>query len=433
MLLEFLVENFRSFKNEAILSMVASYDNTFESSNVVRLSPSVRILKSAAVYGYNATGKSNLVKALNVFLNYILTSQDNEKNEEQKRNIIPFLFHTETLSKPSTFQIIFVHESIQYRYGISLDQKRIHSEWLYASYTSRESKLFYRNEDEIVIGRKFPEGRKLIKNTRKDVPFLSVVSYLNGEVSSKIFNWINNVQIDPGRKIHPTSKLLLDESKNGPEQLAVRRMIELADLKITSIDVVKEDIPQPFFDQFFENEKIPKEERESLIEKIHEKGVKLVKVRTGHKVFDKDDENPTSTNYLDFEEESQGTKRIYSLIGPILLSLRNGTLMVIDEIERSLHPELMKQIIDMYQSKETNPYNAQLIFTTHDTTVLREKKLRRDQIWFLDKDHQGSSILFSLFDFSEHVRKDASWEKDYLDGRYTMSPKIKNLAQNLYK
>ncbi|MDD4029677.1 MAG: ATP-binding protein [Caldisericia bacterium] len=433
MLLEFLVENFRSFKNEVVLSMVASYDKTSESDNVVKLCNGTRVLKSAAIYGYNATGKSNLIKALNVFLSYILTSQDNNENEEQKRNILPFLFNTETIDKPSTFQIVFVHEAIQYRYGISMDQKRIHSEWLYASYSSRESKLFSRNKDEIVIGRKFPEGKKLAKNTRKDVPFLSVVSYLNGETSSKIFNWIKNVQIDPSRNIHPTSKLLLDESKNRPEQLAVRRMIELADLKISTIEVKEENVPYAILDFIINNKNNTKRVIENDLIEGHEDNPSIPKTRMGHKVFDKDSVKPTSTSYLDLTEESQGTKRIYSLIGPILLSLKNGTLMVIDEIERSLHPELMKQIIAMYQSKKTNPNHAQLIFTTHDTTILRDKNLRRDQIWFLDKDHQGSSILFSLFDFSEHVRKDASWEKDYLDGRYTMSPKIKNLAQNLYK
>jgi hypothetical protein len=433
MLLEFLVENFRSFKNEVVLSMVASYDKTSESDNVVKLCNGTRVLKSAAIYGYNATGKSNLIKALNVFLSYILTSQDNNENEEQKRNILPFLFNTETIDKPSTFQIVFVHEAIQYRYGISMDQKRIHSEWLYASYSSRESKLFSRNKDEIEIGRKFPEGKKLAKNTRKDVPFLSVASYLNGETSSKIFNWIKNVQIDPSRNIHPTSKLLLDESKNGPEQLAVRRMIELVDLKISTIEVKEENVPYAILDFIINNKNNTKRVIENDLIEGHEDNPSIPKTRMGHRVFDKDSVKPTSTCYLDLTEESQGTKRIYSLIGPILLSLKNGTLMVIDEIERSLHPELMKQIIAMYQSKKTNPNHAQLIFTTHDTTILRDKELRRDQIWFLDKDHQGSSILFSLFDFSEHVRKDASWEKDYLDGRYTMSPKIKNLAQNLYR
>lgn len=412
MLIEFTVGNYRSFKDPVTFSMVAAKltarDKTLDENNVFPLTDKISLLKSCALYGANASGKSNLIHAVR-FMRYFVLNSAYVLSAAQRRVwgsiddvVVPFLLSTETTNEPSFFEIVFFSDAKRYRYGFIIDAKKVYSEWLYYVPKVKETLLFFREGDDFKLPSVFKEGKGLPDKTRDNALFLSVVAQFNGEIALMVLQWFMSLTIKfsvEGVDQRETVASLKDESLR--EEII--SLIKKVDLGIADIELRLE----------------PHREQFSLFTQGDE-------VFTIHKIFDTEKSKDSSMQFDIDTQESEGTKKLFALAGPILDILRNGKVLIIDELDARLHPLLTEAIIRLFNSNETNPNNAQLIFTTHDTNLLTNKLFRRDQIWFTEKNKFGATDLYSLAEF-KGVRSDASYEKDYITGRYGAIPFIGGL------
>ena len=405
MLVKFSVQNFLSFKDLNSLEMIASNITQHEENTID--TKQYKLLKSSAIFGANASGKSNLFKAMRFARNFVLfSSKDMQANE--KIQVTPFLLSTETENEPSLFEFIFLKDNIKYRYGFRLNNSIVVDEWLFAASKIRESLLFERHEQDIKVGTKFKEGTKIVELTRKNALFLSVVAQFNGKIAESIIDWFSDLKIISGfQKYTPVTIEYIENSNNKKEFMNI---LNIADFSISDFNLKERDI-----------ESAPKYIRERL-EKMKSMGEDyklLPEVKTYHNKYD-DKNNISDTVEFDFNQsESIGTQHLFSLIGPILDTIKNGNVLVIDEIESNLHPLISRFLIKLFHLKNEN---AQFIFNTHDTNLLSNKYFRRDQIYFVDKDRFGCSNLYSLYDYN--IRYDRTFDKDYLEGKYKAIPFI---------
>jgi AAA15 family ATPase/GTPase len=419
MLIEFTVGNFRSFKDPITLSMVAANtkarDPRVNENNTIFIDKKLTLLTSGSVFGANASGKSNLVRALAFMQNLVLTSSK-ESQSGEPLGVIPFLLNTETIKEPSFFQVIFWHNNFQYRYGFEANREKIVSEWLFSVPTTKEATLFVRENSEIKVSAKFKEGNGLEPLTRSNALFLSVAAQFNGQISQQLINWFRHIGIVSGLDDIMYRNFTVTQFAQGILREKIIELIRKLDLSIVDIFHEKVDKSQV---------NLPMEmpdEIKKLIFKTIEGG--LTAIKTIHKKWDKGGK-PTETAIFDLGDESDGTQKLFFLLGPILDTLENGRVLIIDEMEARLHPLMTRTIIGLFSSPKTNPKRAQLIFTTHDTNLLSNKLLRRDQIWFIEKDRFEASHLYSLVEIKVgggKVRNDASFENDYLLGRYGAIP-----------
>lgn len=403
MLIDFTVGNYLSFKDKKTLSLEATKiteypDSTFES-------PAGRLLKSCVVYGANSSGKSNLIKAMSTMRTMVLYSVD--KFSIIEADITPFLLHSDTEKEPSFFEVTFLINDNQYRYGFELDQDRIHEEWLFVLNGDEETPLFLRDKEGIGLGEGFEEGESLEDKTRDSALFLTVVDQFNGKEATQILNWfeswdtISGVNHKDYRK--ETVSLLKDEKH-----------------KETLINFYKT------LDLGFDELELKETHRLTLFPPIDKQ------LYTFHKKYNPANNTFTPKQFSLEEQESSGTNKLIDLSGPIFTVLLKGGILIVDELDAKLHPLITKAIVHLFNSKESNPNNAQLIFATHDTNLLSYGQFRRDQIYFVEKDPYEASDLYSLIEYRENdsdkpVRKDRSFEKDYIHGRYGAIPFIGNL------
>lgn len=426
MLIEFSVGNYLSFKETVTLSMVATNvtakNKSVDENNVFHVDEELSLLKSAAVYGANASGKSNLIEAMG-FMRWFVLNSSKETQIEDAINVQEFKLSTETDGKPSLFEIVFILEDKLYRYGFEVDEKQVVSEWLYYVPQVRESKLFERNKNGIKMTKVFKEGELISDKTRNNALFLSVNAQFNGKISTSIFRWFIDLNIISGLHSKFYEKVTVEyfedsEYKNEIIQLIRKWDLGIDDIKINTKDVLLEE------DSFRENSIIYSEEFRRF---MFDAGVPTDEIQTLHKKYDSKGKI-VSEVVFDFEEnESEGTKKLFAFAVPILDTLRNGEILIIDELDARLHPIITRAIIELFNSKQTNPHNAQLIFTTHDTNLLSNKIFRRDQIWFTEKNRQGATDLYSLVQYK--VRNDASFESDYIKGRYGAIPFLGDLTE----
>lgn len=406
MLIEFEVGNYLSFKDPVRLSMVAANpikefieENTFQAGRY-------RLLKSAAIYGANASGKSNLLAAM-AFMRRLARGSSKETQVQEPIDVVPFKFDAATENAPSHFQISFLLKERRYRYGFEVDRKAVRKEWLFCAEKQKEEPLFLREDDGIEVGADFAEGNGLEEKTRSNALFLSVVAQFNGETAGGILKWFGDFKQLQGlqdlRYSGYTSRLLQSEN--------MRRV--LLDF-IRGADVGIEDLTVSV-------EPLDEEALKGLPERIQERMRKQppIKVSAVHPKFrDGVKEGSVTTDF--FSEESEGTKKLFCIAGPLWDCLTNGYAVAIDEIDARLHPRLTKGIVRLFNSSASDARNAQLIFATHDTNLLNEDILRRDQIWFTEKTPQGATDLYSLAEMK--VRNDAAYEKNYIAGRYGAIP-----------
>ena len=415
MLLEFSVENYRSFKNRVTLSMVAAKPiKEFQDDNVI-VSERYNLLKCAAIYGANASGKSNLLRALR-FMTIFTYQSAKESQANEAINVTPYKLATHTLNKPSFFEIVFIIDNVKYRYGFEVDETAVRAEWLYYATKIQEKPLFLRNNDVIEISKSFEEGKGIEANTRDNALFLSVVAQLNGQTAIKILNFIGlNIReiTDHHDKFFQnlTAKMLNDDDYKN----MLSKLIHNADFNIESIKAkeIELDINE-------RTKNLNEKQKKELLKRLQV--VKDYELKSIHKIYDEKDKEAGLTEFDFLNEESEGTKKYFSTIGPIIRTLAEGTILSIDELDTRIHPNLTRAIVKLFNSKETNPNNAQLIFATHDTNILCSRIFRRDQIWFAEKDKKGTTDIYSLSELK--IRKDASFENDYLKGRYGAIPFI---------
>lgn len=435
MLVEFNVGNYRSFKENVTISMVAanisSRPKSLDEQNTFHVNDSLTLLTSATVYGANASGKSNLITALRFMRRFVLTSS-RETQITEHIDVEPFLLSIEERLKPSTFEIVFLIDGAQYRYGFEATVEHVIAEWLYRLGSLREQTLFEREQDSIKVNtRHFREGRGLEMRTRPNALFLSVVAQFNGAISTDILRWFRELSVNTGVDDRRDMIFAFHHFEESPHREGMEELIRRLDVGIDRINVERtpammpSHLPDEVAQQF-----------KQMLDALAEDGstAESISVKTLHTVFDAKGK-PADTVVFDLEEqESAGTKRLFALAYPIMQALSKGTVIVIDELDVRVHPNLALELVRLFNSQETNPHHAQLVFTTHNTNLLSAQLFRRDQIWFVEKSRQGASDLYSLVEYridGKVVRNDASFEKDYIAGRYGAIPFTGDLSSLL--
>ncbi|MEH2109978.1 AAA family ATPase [Nostoc sp.] len=420
MLIEFSVGNYRSFKEQVTFSMVAANlvakDKKLDENNVFEIENDLKLLKSAAIYGANASGKSNLATALG-FMRWFMINSSKETQSTEKIGVERFKLSTETEAQPSFFEIVFLMNDKRYRYGFEATLDKVVSEWLFYVPKLKETKLFERKLDKISVSKTY-KADGIQQKTRQNALFLSVSAQFNVQIAEKILDWLaNRVALisalnDRGYRGYTVSCLMDNENKDEIFQLLKKLDLGFSDLKVEESEITADSLPKELPDEL-----------KNLILKNGEG--KLSSVQTMHQKFDGKG-NLVSTEIFDLDDqESEGTKKVFSLAGPLVDTLKNGNILIIDEFDARIHPLISRAIVELFNSNETNTNNAQLIFMTHDTNLLNNKLFRRDQIWFTEKNRYGATDLYSLAEYK--IPDDASFESDYIQGRYGAIPYIGNL------
>lgn len=417
MLIEFKVKNFRSFKDEAVLSMVASADKSLpDNSSAVENFGKRRILHSAAIFGANAAGKTNLINAA-AFVDDFVNSCAERKIGEPI-DVQPFLLSVEPNTEPSEFELTFIdEEGIRYQYGFHINKKQVISEWLVA-YPKGSPQTWYEREinTESESGYDWSFGRNLKgQNTqiselcRPDVLFLSMAAKLNHKQLGNVFNWFRKgIYILNSKDLSPAQTVkFIDKLKDPTWEKIILQFLNSADLGISGFKVQKQN---------FKAEDLPEGMPIELKNMILDQPQSIVTMQ--HRIRD------NKEVYLPLDQESMGTQQLFALSVPLNSMLMNGRTLFIDELDASLHPLLVKYIIKLFHNPITNPKGAQLIFNTHDTTIMDQELFRRDQIWFVEKDEEGCSHLYSLLEYSPRNKEALS--KNYLQGRYGSIPFIED-------
>ncbi|MEH2032507.1 MAG: ATP-binding protein [Nostoc sp.] len=420
MLVEFSVGNYRSFKEQVTFSMVAANlvaeDKKLDKNNVFEIDSDLKLLKSAAIYGANASGKSNLAIALG-FMRWFMINSSKETQSTEKIGVERFKLSTETEAKPSFFEIVFLMNGKRYRYGFEATINKVVSEWLFYVPKLKETKLFERTLDKISVSKTY-KADGIQQKTRHNALFLSVSAQFNVQIAQKILDWLTNrvalisTLNDRGYRGYTVSCLMDNENKDEIFQLLKKLDLGFSDVKVEESEITTDSLPK----------ELPDELKNLILKNVEGK---LSSVQTVHQKFDGKG-NPVSTEIFNLDEqESEGTKKVFALAGPLVDTLKNGKVLIIDEFDARIHALISRAIVELFNSTETNPNNAQLIFMTHDTNLLNNQLFRRDQIWFTEKNRYGATDLYSLAEYN--VSNDASFESDYIQGRYGAIPYIGNL------
>jgi len=427
-LIEFSVQNFRSFREEQRLSMVASDKHALPESLIeVPALGKQRLLRTAVIYGPNASGKSNLFNAFAFVRSLIVGSLD--RNSAQGTGAQNFRLSADTLQEPSIFELHFVQEGIRYEYRLVLDATMIREEALYAFPKGRAQRWYHRhhNGDEekpqLEVG-PILKGRLSTLRTllQPHLPILALAQIINSPQLLTVYRWFSDTIFtlfqDPGAGNSQTElRRVMTQLVAGEVQLhqPLTTLLQRADTGIREL-AIREDVLIS----------VAQGEHPSLSPLLEldssQRRQKYVQFRHGGA-------NGDSHNSLfSIEEESQGTQQLFVLGVFLLNGLKNGQVFAIDELDTSLHPQLVRALVQLFHAE--NPHNAQLIFNTHDASLLRGDLFDRDQIWFMEKDHEGASHLYSLLEF----RKDAeeaegeNREQEYLLGRYGAVPLIDHIT-----
>jgi len=430
---EFSFGNFKSFKDIQTLNLssakIKSKNPKIDKLNVIKGNnlDKTSFLKTKAIYGANASGKSNIIKALVTFIRIIKTSV---KDEDILNTMIePFRLSTETENQPSFFQMIFWHKDIKYRYGFELNNNNITAEWLYGKPGERELTFFIRENQEIIELDKtnYNEGHKLMSLLDDDSEdndifrhnslFLSTLATFGfGKLSKQLVDSIASITVISGLGHQGMYNYAGDSLKRKKKKDFILKFLKYGDIGIDDVDLIEitsDDLPEDVDDD---------------IKKDFEKKKKRKFLISTRKKFD---ENLISTDTESFSfgmNESEGTQKLFELSPFIYDALKEKKVIVIDEFDARFHPLLTKKILELFNSE--NNFGSQFIFTTHDTNLLSSNSLRRDQIEFVEKDKYGASHLYSLSQF-KGIRNTASFEKDYIQGKYGAIPFLGDFSKLL--
>ncbi len=421
MLIDFSVENFLSIKEEVCFSLLASSDKSLD-NNLITGEKALKknsLLRSAVLYGANASGKSNVLKALDNLKYLVVTSSKNIP--DQNIRFLPFKLDEKCLSKPSKFNINFVQGGIRYNYKVSFTSEKVIDESLYYYPKGTEAIIFERNDTinyRFTIDKSKQKG--MAERTLENVFYLSNSAQQNYDRTLAPFKWFSNVLdvIGPTEGLDQYATLKLMDKDEKLKNVVLKSLV-VADLGISDLHASIKEIPLEDFSNIPEDLKVFIDTSNKKIDSVSHIVLKFF-----HNGFD-GKHNKIGVQF-NIDEESDGTQRLFSLIGPWMNSLKNGSILVIDELDSKLHPFLCEYLIGMFNNPEINTSNSQLVFTTHNSTFLDQDIFRRDQIWFTEKDAEfGNTNLFSLLEFNQ--RRDANIEKGYLAGRYGAVPFIRNI------
>lgn len=436
MLIDFTIKNFMSCKNEVSLSMVASTtvkecENNDGYSNVFVTGRGKRILKTAAIYGANGSGKTTVVAAMDIFRSMVLRSFV-EEGLVKHLSTLYFQFDVECIEAPVSMQMIFICDGARYRYGFEVAHNKVLSEWLFVLLedSTKESYCFKRIGQDIKVNPKVVKGaRDVNTKTRSNALYLSTAAQFNVGVAMNIKEWFR-------KRFHILSGL--DDTlaytarafmHNGLIREQILRMIGIVDNCIKDVNVkedVKEVNPQTTPLELLARLGVSMQtDVNTRVERIEKHEFEIL---AKHELYDAG--KVVGDKSLNFKFESLGTTKLFALLGPFFDTIQKGGVLIIDEFGTSLHTQLSVELLKLFYST-INASGAQLIITTHDTNLLRKDLLRRDQIWFAEKSVEGVSDLYSLVEYkinqANSVRNDATFSKDYLLGRYGAIPYFGNL------
>ena len=336
--------------------------------------------------------------------------------------VTPFLLDEMSADSPSEFEIIFVADGVRYQYGFAATSERVHEEWLLAFPKVKPQRWFTRiwNEEmntyEWEMGNSFTGQKQLWqKATRSNALFLSTAVHLNSVQLQPVFDWFNNnLKFISFKGFFKELEATASRCKDDNERKKVVEFLKLADLGINDISVKSERITAKHLP-----DDMPEEAKTYFLE--NEIDTDVFDIHSVHKT------NQGGTVLFNFSVESEGTLKFFALAGPIIDILENGYVLFFDELHGSLHPKMVRFLVDLFHDEKTNPNNAQLIFTSHETSILSQDVFRRDQIWFCEKDKEQATILYSLTDFSPRKGRE-NLEAGYLSGRYGALPYL-NIAE----
>lgn len=412
MLKEFKVKNFKSFKDEQVFSLEAMnrQEPNLDYFNIAQIG-SQRILKSAAIYGHNSYGKSNLFKAVGKMLQIIKLCI----NSDYVIEVDNFKLDNFSINEPTMFEITFVQNEITYRYGFEILKNLVTKEWLYKT-KKREVKIFERKNQKnnsIELSSKYKKIEKYKEFTKESELFLSSMekNNISGEIRD-VYNFlVNNIKVFSAEDMVSTitSEMVINKTVSLPQIISA---LKNADLGISNLEIKKEEQNLEEVPEF-----IKSIVKFGVKDKISDGKIYSTYENIKHNIFSKDGKNIGEINFELNENESEGTKKLYSVIGPILNSINKGQVLFIDELDSKLHHFIVKYIVELFNNNDINLKNAQLIFNTHDFYLLKEEIFRRDQIYFVDKDSQGRSNLYSLGDF-KGIDKKSNLLAHYLLGHF---------------
>jgi AAA15 family ATPase/GTPase len=425
MLVEFSVANFRSIAGRQTLSMVASADRRHRGDHVredvAKATPG--LLTTAVLYGANGAGKSNILLALDFMRVAVITSF--QAPADAAIAVTPFAFAESPAQSDSEFEVIFVEAGVRYQYGFVIDNQRVRREWLYAFPDGKQQRWFERGGDhqdaaaatqvqepKWYFGPHFQGQKRLWQDaTRANALFLSTAIQLNAEQLRPVYDWFASRLAFIGRfqsmaPAYTAERCLTDAAFK-------QRVIDLlrqADLHVDDVDVRRERI-----DRVEVQTDAADHVRQFLAAELVGREIPVVSLV--HRA-----PNGREARFK-LDEESAGTERLFGLVGPLLDVLDRARVLVVDELDSSLHAVLVKELVALFHQRASNPRNAQLVFSTHDTTLLDQDLFRRDQIWLVEKDRDLATTLVPLTDFSP--RKGENLEKGYLQGRYGARPLVR--------
>lgn len=420
MLIKFSLKNHKSIKDKQSLSMVAkTSDDSLYSENV--FSPQLkhgssipRLVRTAAIYGANASGKSNFLNGLRTMERIVLNSAG--YRPDGLLPVKPYLLDDEFRTQPSEFEVTFLVDGIHYQYGFSATRERIVEEWLLAFPEGRAQTWFHRLFEKETSSYKWRfsprfkgDKRQWQKATRPNALFLSSAVSLNSEQLLPVYKWFSSTLGIVDGLVEKQHSMEMCKNDKGTKE-SVLKFLKCADFRILDIEVESSR-----FLSKFPSEDLPKELRSYIDEAF--KNEEFLEAKTFHKK-----KNGGMVAFDLLMDESTGTNTIFSLAAPWLDSLLNGYVLLVDELHNSLHPLLVRFLIELFQGRSNNK-NAQLIFTTHQTAILTQDLFRRDQIWFSNRQEEGCTDLYPLTDFSPRKGKE-DLEAAYLGGRYGALPYI---------
>lgn len=425
MLIEFKFGNFRSFRDEAVLSMEAMglgrLKNCLISYNSMKLIPSV------AIYGKNGGGKSNVIRAFWLAVQFIKNAQRTQ-HENAKIPVKPFLLNDYSKDEPTFFEFTYVLDNVKYIYGFSATKEKIFSEYLYHSPKGQKATVFTRTEQKFTFTEEKAKRKLISEAVAPNQLFFSVACTMNDADCMRAMKWFRDY-VFFSRDYADIPEQLLEYSNDKNMLAAISGYAKAADLGIEKMEFeFKDEVVKDF-----ESEKnIPEEIRFALTafmqnlkenSNISEIGLQKSEVRATsyHNGINKNGIKTAFT--LDLSDESDGTRKLMSIAPAIESVLNNGGIVLVDELEKELHPMLVNYIVAKFQSKTSNPNGAQLIFTTHNTELLNMELMRKDQLYFADKNRKdGASELYSIGDFSTKTADNI--RKGYLAGKYGATPDI---------
>lgn len=417
---QFSVANSRSIRERKTLTMVPTSIKDDAAFTMTRCG--IKLLPSVAVYGANSSGKSNLLNALST-MKYIIR-QSIRLNDGETLPYNPYQFNIESKKSPTWYELTFIINGHQYRYGFENTDKIIVGEWLYEESKKGSIPLFLRTIEGIGVNESvFKEGIGLEEKANENRLFLSLVAQLNGQTSKGIMKFLqNDLQVISG--LDSDGYEMFTRVAIRSHEKFVNNMLNF--FKKVNLGFVDINVKEQDFDPSQLPDDMPSELRAHIIRDL--KGKKKLVAQSIHPIYDNFGEIVRRDSFDMEEVESEGTMKLFNMSGPIFDTLYSGGILVIDELDAKMHPLISQFIVQLFNSKETNPNGAQLIFNTHDTNLLSTKLLRRDQIWFTEKNNKGETDLYRLMDVvmpnQKPPRNDANLERNYIAGRYGAIPFI---------